>query len=110
MEKKVRKVVYSRIFRKNLQDVYEYGVSTFGENAAAYFLDEVIEQTLKLNFSFFTHPECRHLRTKSKMYRNIIIGSYLIIYRITDIRIEVLSIIHGSRRPSYIKNIRSINL
>ena len=34
-------------------------------------------------------------KTKSLMYRNIILDSHLIVYRITDCRIEVLDIIHA---------------
>ncbi|HAH54103.1 MAG TPA: hypothetical protein DCM02_02135 [Flavobacterium sp.] len=50
------------------------------------------------------------METKSKKYRNIIFGSYLIIYRITPNRIEVLRAFHGSRSPKIIKKSRSIKV
>ncbi|MFB2118237.1 type II toxin-antitoxin system RelE/ParE family toxin [Parapedobacter sp. 2B3] len=56
------------------------------------------------------HPECRFLRTKGKIYRNLIHGNYLVIYRITTERIEVLNVIHGSRSVSTIKSSRKIRI
>lgn len=57
---------------------------------------------------YLLHPEYRHLETKTKKYRNIIFGSYLIIYRVTPNRIEVLRAFHCSRSPKSIKESRSI--
>ena len=61
-----------------------------------------------LETQYLLHPECRHLETKTKMYRNIILGSYLIIYRIRAHKIEVLRAFHGSRSPKIIKLVRKI--
>jgi len=75
---------------------------------ADLFIEEMNHTTNGLSFQFNLHPECRSLRTKSKMYRNIILGKYLIIYRITPDKIEVLRAFHSSRSASKIRTARSI--
>ena len=50
------------------------------------------------------------LETKTKIYRNIILGSYLIIYRIRANRIEILRAFHGSRSPKVIKQVRKVKV
>lgn len=110
MEITKKKVVKSVYYYKDIQDIFEYGEATFGEKAALSFFDELLIVTHNLELRFLLHPECRHLQTKSKKYRNIIFGSYLIIFRITPNRIEVLRAFHGSRSPKCIKESRSIKV
>jgi toxin ParE1/3/4 len=105
-----KKVVKSVYYYKDIQDIFEYGEATFGEKAAMSFFDELLMDTQNLESRYLLHPECRYLETKSKKYRNIIFGSYLIIYRITPNRIEVLSEFHGSRSPKSIQKSRSIKV
>ena len=107
MEKRIRKVVYSTTYYKDLQNIYLYGKETFGKVFADLFIEELNHTTDGLSFQFNIHPECRSLRTKSKIYRNIILGKYLIIYRITPDNIEVLRAFHSSRSVSKIKTARS---
>ena len=110
MEITKKKVVKSVYYYKDIQDIFEYGEATFGEKAALSFFDELLMDTQNLESRYLLHPECRHLETKTKKYRNIIFGSYLIIYRITPHRIEVLRAFHGSRSPKSIKETRSIKV
>jgi len=44
------------------------------------------------------------------MYRNIILDAHLIIYRITNERIEVLDIVHSASSISRIRQTRSIRI
>lgn len=110
MEATKKKVVKSVYYYKDIQDIFEYGEATFGEKAAVSFFDELVINTQNLESSYLLYPECRHLETKTKKYRNIIFGSYLIIYRITPNRIEVLRAFHCSRSPKSIKESRSIKV
>lgn len=110
MEITKKKVVKSVYYYKDIQDIFEYGEATFGEKAALSFFDELLMDTQNLESRYLLHPECRHLETKTKKYRNIILGSYLIIYRITPNRIEVLRAFHGSRSPKFIKKSRTIKV
>jgi toxin ParE1/3/4 len=110
MEKKTLKIVRSKLLLEDLADIYQYGYETFGSTTADFFLDEVNHSILRLSSQYYLHPECRRVRTKSKKYRSIILGKYLIVYRIVEERIEVLRAIHGSRAPSLLRSARSIKI
>lgn len=110
MEIAKKKVVKSVYYYEDIQRIFEYGEATFGEKAALSFFEELLQATHQLESRYLLHPESRHLETKSKKYRTIIFGSYLIIYRITLERIEVLRAFHGSRSPKSIQKIRSIKV
>jgi plasmid stabilization system protein ParE len=110
VEIKQKEVVRSTFYLADIQDIFEYGEVTFGEKAALFFYEDIRSIVRSLETQYLLHPECRHLETKTKMYRNIILGSYLIIYRIKAHKIEVLRAFHGSRSPKYIKAIKKITV
>jgi len=101
-------VVYSIEFKTDIIDVFEFGIETFGYEATDQYVQRILEITEKLDSTFLMYPECRWLHTKNHTYRNIILESYLIIYRLTQERIEVLRIIRSSRSISKIKDSRKI--
>ncbi len=111
MEEKNLIVKTSKLFDfVDLPSIHEYGMATFGIKAADYFIEDIYFELDKLQTHYLLHPECRYLETKTKIYRNIILGSYLIIYRITPNRIEVLRAFHGSRSPKIIAQTRSLKI
>lgn len=111
MEKESLEVVTSKVFDFiDLPSIHEYGWSSFGLNLADCFVEEIYASLEDLSANYLLHPECRHLQTKTKKYRTIILGSYLIIYRITPHRIEVLRAFHGSHSPKFIKESRKIKV
>jgi plasmid stabilization system protein ParE len=54
----------------------------------------------------YIYPECRFLPTKTQIYRNIVWGNYLIIYKIRKESIEVLSLFHTKQKPSKVRMVR----
>jgi toxin ParE1/3/4 len=108
IEKKTVKI--SPFFDSDIIDVFSYGEETFGYSAAKIFIGEIYNYVWNLDSMYLMHVECRFLRTKQKMYRNIILGSYLIIYRITKTDIEVLRILSAHRSISKIKKTKSIKI
>ena len=111
MEIEKKEVIASKIFEEqDVPSIYEYGEVTFGIKLADIFYFEIINSVRSLEAHYLLHPECRHLETKTKMYHNIILGSYLIIYRIKAHKIEILRDFHGSRSPKYIKAIKKITV
>jgi len=90
-----KEVVLSSAAQADIKAVVEFGVETFGFVAAKSFVAEVYMSIWGLDCQSNMHPECRFLTTKSKIYRNIIQGSYLIIYRITSERVEVLRVLNS---------------
>ena len=109
-EEKKLPVRISMQFILDLDDVYIYGIETFGIRQVELYENEIwkLIDGLSYNWPFFS--ECRHLPTKSKMYRWIILQSHLIVYRITENDIQVLRIIHSHRSITKIKATRKIKL
>jgi toxin ParE1/3/4 len=87
-----KEVALSSSAQADIKAVFEFGIETFGFGAAKAFVAEVYLSIWGLDYQYNMHPECRFLTTKTKIYHNIIQGSYLIIYRITSERIEVLRV------------------
>ena len=110
MEVRKKGVVRSAFYFNDIQDIFEYGEVVFGEKAALYFYEDLKFRVRNLETQYLLHPECRHLETKTKIYRNIILGSYLIFYRIRANRIEVLRAFHGSRSPRIIRLVRKVKI
>jgi toxin ParE1/3/4 len=111
MEKEQKKtIVRSDIFKQNQIEVYEYGAEAFGEFLADIFMGRLENIIDELEYLYNLHPECKHLPTKGKIYRNIIFGKYLIIYRITTERVEILTMLHSSRSVAKIKGARKIKM
>jgi plasmid stabilization system protein ParE len=105
-----QQIVVSELFKENRKYIYEYGLNTFGYFQAERY-NQKIEKALSTLIKYPTmHPECRHLVTKSRMYRNIILDAHLIIYRIANERIEVLDIVHSASSVYKIRQTRSIHI
>jgi plasmid stabilization system protein ParE len=103
-----RDVVYAENFYYSLANVLHYGLIEFGPFVAENFSLEIERITQMLSNFYLSYPENRFLITKVKMYRNIILGNYLILYRIKPDKIEVLAIYHSSVKPSKLKKLRKI--
>jgi len=102
-------VISDKFFESRAQ-IYNYGIYTFGYFQAERY-NRKIENAIETLSTFYTaYSECRHIPTKSRMYRNIILDAHLIIYRITDQRIEVLDIIHAASSIGKIRGVRKIRL
>ena len=102
--------VISDKFYESRSQVYYYGLRTFGYFQAERYNHKIEKAIETLSVFYAVYPECRHLATKSRIYRNIILDAHLIIYRITAERIEVLDIIHGAKSICKIRQVRKIKL
>jgi toxin ParE1/3/4 len=81
-EEKKLLVKVSLTFVLALEDVFSYGVVTFGLRQAQNYEREIWDLIDRLPNNYHLFPECRHLPTKSKMYRWIILDAHFIVYRI----------------------------
>ena len=109
MEKRKR-VQLSAQFETDIQSIYEYGVETFGHNAAELYKQHTMALSYGLCDFYLMYPECKYILTKGRIYRNIILESHLIIYRITSEKIEVLRALHSHSSITKIRSARSIKL
>jgi len=105
-----KEVRISEQFDIDIISLYKHGEEVFGTNAAKSFIADIYSRVMNLDSLFLLHAECRHLPTKNKTYRNIIIGYYLIIYRITPVNVDVLRILHSHSSIKRIKSSRQIKL
>ena len=110
-EKITRKpYVVSEEFSTSRENIYEYTLDIFGYFQAEHYWQKIGQSLDTLPDFYMLYPECRHLATKSRMYRNIILDAHLIIYRITPKRIEVLNIIHAASNIGKIRDTRKIHI
>ena len=109
-EEKRLPVKISLPFLHDLDEVFNYGLETFGQKQAENYENEIWELIERLPNSYHLFPECRHLPTKSKMYRWIILDAHLIIYRITKEEVQVLRLLHSKRSITKIKTARGTRL
>ncbi|MCL2414819.1 MAG: type II toxin-antitoxin system RelE/ParE family toxin [Bacteroidales bacterium] len=100
----------SEKFDKSRLHIYEYSLETFGYFQAERYLAKVRKSLDTLPRFHNAYPECRHIPTKSQMYRNIVLDAHLIIYRITKQHIEVLDIVHSASSVSKIRSTRKIHI
>ena len=107
-ENERKEVRISVQFELDIESLYNYGEEIFGAIAARSFIADIYSRIWSLDKMYLLHAECRHLPTKNRIYRNIILGSYLIIYRITEGSIEVLRIIHSHSSIRRIKSSKHI--
>ena len=109
-EFKEKPVVYSLQYVIDTDNIYNYGIEVFGENQAQKYESIIDKITSELAQRYWMHPECRYISTKSHLYRNVILESHLIIYRVKTERVEVLRVIHSQSSISRIKNVRKIKI
>ena len=81
-EFKEKPVVFAKQYVIDTNNIYNYGIATFDEVQAKKYEAFIDKITTELAHSYWMYPECRHIPTKDRIYRNIILESYLIIYRI----------------------------
>ena len=103
-------VITSQDYEDSLVEILEYGIEMFGYIQARKYFNTISSLVDNLDNEYTIHPECRHLATKNRIYRNIILDAHLIIYRITDERIEVLNIVHSASNIGKIQSSRKIRI
>jgi plasmid stabilization system protein ParE len=105
-----QQVVVSELFQENRKCIYQYGLYTFGYFQAERYNRQIENALLSISQYPTIYPECRHLSTKKRLYRNAILDAHLIIYRITTARIEVLDIVHSASSIHKIQQTRSLRI
>lgn len=110
MEKETRSVKFSEQFYLDIAEIFLYGYETFGKVQASIYEERIYALVDKLDLLYSMYGECRYIPTKSRMYRNIILESHLIIYRITPNRIEVLRVLHSHSSIYKIRSARSVKI
>ncbi len=75
----------------------------------AIIVGEAIFETIdRIKANPFAFKECEEIPTKAKMYRKAVCYSWYVIYKVVDTSIRIIGVIHASRKPSKIKNLRKV--
>ncbi|MFN8322126.1 MAG: type II toxin-antitoxin system RelE/ParE family toxin [Chitinophagales bacterium] len=78
------------------------------ERAARKFKNGFVEKVDSILPQYLAYPECRFLPTKNNIYRNIIWGNYLIIYKVLKKEVLVLGVFHSKQNPAKLKAYRKV--
>ena len=62
--------------------------------------DAILDTMQRIELHPYSFRECDAMPTKSKMYRQAVCMSWMIIFKVTNADIKILGIIHSSRKPS----------
>ena len=84
----------------------KYFEEHYSEKYAKQFWREFYEQVNSILPAPLKYAECRFLPTKKKIYRNIVWGNYLIIFRTKSSLVQVLTLFHTKQHPNKIKQTR----
>ena len=101
-----RSVVILDIALEELHSEILYHRHNTSEVFASTMKKDFVKQVETILPNPYIYPECRFLPTKTQMYRNIVWGNYLIIYRIRKTKIVVLSLFHTRQKPVKIKMVK----
>ena len=94
---------------QNIDDITGYIAYVKHQPLTAIRVGDKIFQTIdRIEKNPLAFRECWEIPTKTKMYRQAVCMSWLIIYRIKATQIVILGVIHSSRLPSRIRDLRRV--
>ena len=89
-----------------MKDVVLYGIEMFGERVSREFIAKIEAKVARLLFMPDANPKDRFVKsTEHKIYRNIIVGKYIVLYAATKSIIYVIDIIHSAKNPAIIPEV-----
>ena len=104
-----KEVIASVELEIDLKEIYQYSLETFGIRKADEYLDCMKKAIRLLDVQYLMYAQCWQLETKRKIYRRVIVGSHIIIYRIAE-RIEVLRVFHSASSNTKIRSARKVKI
>ena len=104
----VKELVITEHALQTVRDEFEYLKENISTEFAHKLRDSFPVQVELILPFYLKHSECRFLPTKNKIYRNLIWGNYLIIYKILEKEILVLVIFHSNQNLKKLKSFRRI--
>jgi len=101
----VRKVVIQPQFDTQMAEILEFGIEQFGARVAYDFYKNVMNQIVALPAMPHIHPKNRFIEsTEKKIFRNILVEKYAILYSVTTRIIRVITIYHTAINPKTISS------
>lgn len=101
------RLVITKNFLKELETVFLYGHTVFGDTIAKKFQNDVLGRIYALPSMPHANPKNRFVEsTEKKIYRNIIYEKYYVVYSVTKTTIRVISIVHQATNPKKLSKIK----
>lgn len=101
-------VVIKEYALEQLEQEYFYHTENYSIAYAEKFRIDFFRKVSGILPYHLGHPECRFLPTRRHIYRNIIWGNYLIVYKVKKKVIEVLCLFHSKQNPKKLKKLRRL--
>ncbi|MEZ4904705.1 MAG: type II toxin-antitoxin system RelE/ParE family toxin [Spirosomataceae bacterium] len=98
MSEHARDFIFRQKFLDELFSIQEY-LNFHGGEKSKYLMEDVIDFCVDIIVSNpFAFPECYFLKTDTQLYRRAIFRrEYAIVYKVTPLLIDILTIYHTSR-------------
>lgn len=99
----VKRLIIQPQFDTQLTKVLEFGIAHFGVKVAYSFYTKVINRIVALPTMPDIHPKNRFVQsTEKKVFRNILVEKYAVLYSVTARTIRVITIYHTAINPKKI--------
>jgi len=101
----MKKLKIQSQFDIQMAKILEFGIEQFGAKAAYDFYINVMNQIVTLPVMPHIYPKNRFIEsTEKKVFRNILVEKYAILYSVTVSLIRVITIYHTAINPKTIKS------
>lgn len=104
----IKEVIITEHALQTVRDEFEYLKENVSPEFAYKFRDEFPKQVEAILPFYLKHSECRFLPARNKIYRNLVWGNYLIIYKLLEKEILILGIFHTNQNSKKLKSFRRI--
>jgi hypothetical protein len=99
----VKKLIIQPQFDIQMANVLEFGIEQFGMKVAYDFYKNVMNLIVILPAMPHIHPKNRFIEnTEKKIFRNILVEKYAVLYSVTVRLIRVITIYHTAINPKMI--------
>ena len=103
-------LIISPRYTQKLLEIAEYGYELFGAKVSDSFISKIENRVMALPKMPDMYPKNRFIEsTEKKVYRNILIEKYVVLYSVTVRAIRVISIYHTAINPETIKTFGKSN-
>jgi len=100
-----KKMIIQPQFDIQMADILEFGIEQFGIKVAYNFYKNVMNMIIALPVMPHIHPKNRFIESsEKKVFRNIIVEKYAVLYSVTVRTISIITIYHTAINPKIIKN------
>ena len=100
-----KKIIIQPQFDIQMADILEYGIEQFGARVAYNFYANVMNMIFALPTMPHIHPKNRFVESsKRKVYRNIFVEKYAVLYSVTANTISIITIYHTAINPKIIED------